>query len=202
MHRTEHTSASQDRFQELVQPHLSRLVGFASRRLNNAADAEDVVQDACTRAWLAFAQLRDESLTLPWLYRILRSTLSDFVDKQTRREQIAPTLALERVGDDATGSGEAGPLEHLIASISSERVHELLLMLPEEFALAIELHDLEGLRYRDVAETTGVPTGTVMSRIHRGRKLLAALILMDDGLRDFAGLKSGQAEHHLNKRRA
>ena len=201
MHRTEHTSASQDRFQELVQPHLSRLVSFASRRLNNAADAEDVVQDACTRAWLAFAQLRDESLTLPWLYRILRSTLSDFVDKQTRREQIAPTLTLERVGDDATGSGEAGPLEHLIASISSERVHELLLMLPEEFALAIELHDLEGLRYRDVAETTGVPTGTVMSRIHRGRKLLAALILMDDGLRDFAGLKPGQADH-LNKRRA
>ena len=201
MHRPEHICASQDRFQELVQPHLGRLVSFAYRRLENAADAEDVVQDACTRAWLAFAQLRDESLTLPWLYRILRSTLSDFVDKRSRREQIAPTLTLERVGDDAA-SGDGGPLEHMIASISSERVHELLLMLPEEFALAIQLHDLEGLRYRDVAETTGVPTGTVMSRIHRGRKLLAALILMDDGLRDFAGLKAEAAEHHLNKRRA
>ncbi len=202
MHQTEHTSTAQDRFQELVQPHLSRLVSFAYRRLGNAADAEDVVQDACTRAWLAFAQLRDESLTLPWLYRILRSTLSDFVDKRTRREQIAPTLTLERVGDDATGSGEAGPLEHLISSISSERMHDLLRMLPEEFALAIELHDLEGLRYREIAETTGVPTGTVMSRIHRGRKLLAALIVMDEGLWDLVGPKSGQAEFLLHKRRA
>jgi DNA-directed RNA polymerase specialized sigma24 family protein len=75
-------------------------------------------------------------------------------------------------------------------------------MLPEEFALAIELHDLEGLRYREIAETTSVPVGTVMSRIHRGRKLLAALIVMDEGLSDLVGLRPAQAEHHLNKRRA
>jgi RNA polymerase sigma-70 factor (ECF subfamily) len=75
-------------------------------------------------------------------------------------------------------------------------------MLPEEFALAIELHDLEGLRYREIADTTGVPVGTVMSRIHRGRKLLAALIVMDEGLWDLVGLRPGQVEQHLNKRRA
>ena len=71
--------ASQTRFEVLVQPHLGRLLRFAGRRLRNLADAEDVVQEACSRAWLAFADLRDETLVLPWLYRILRSSLSDQV---------------------------------------------------------------------------------------------------------------------------
>ena len=177
--------ASQARFEILVQPHLGRLLRFAGRRLRNLADAEDVVQEACSRAWLAFADLRDETLILPWLYRILRSSLSDHFEKQTRREQLAPTLALESAGDEVHDHG-VGPLEELIAATSSERIHELLRMLPEEFALAIELHDLEGFRYAEIATVTGVPMGTVMSRIFRGRKLLAALILMNENLSDLA----------------
>jgi RNA polymerase sigma-70 factor (ECF subfamily) len=175
--------ASQARFELLVQPHLGRLLRFAGRRLRNLADAEDVVQEACSRAWLAFGDLRDEALVLPWLYRILRSAVSDHFEKQTRREQLAPTLMLDSA-DDALHDRGSGPLEELIATASSERIHELLRMLPEEFALAIELHDLEGFRYADIASGTGIPLGTVMSRIHRGRKLLAALILMNESLSD------------------
>ena len=177
--------ASQARFEVLVQPHLGRLLRFAGRRLRNLADAEDVVQEACTRAWVAFADLRDEALVLPWLYRILRSSLSDHFEKQIRRKQLAPTLALESAGDAGRDPG-AGPLEDLIATASTERIHELLRMLPEEFALAIELHDLEGFRYADIASVDGVPLGTVMSRIYRGRKLLAALIVMNESLSDLA----------------
>jgi len=199
--RTDGTSTTGVRFQTLVQPHLGRLVGFACRRLRNAADAEDAVQEACTRAWLGFGDLRDESLVLPWLYRILRSAISDFVVKRDRREQLAPTLALDRTEEDLIGGADPGPLEHLIASSSSDRIHALLRVLPEEFALPIELHDLEGLRYREIAEMTGVPIGTVMSRIHRGRKLLAGLIVMDDGSWDFVGLKADK-EDHVTKRRA
>jgi RNA polymerase sigma-70 factor (ECF subfamily) len=200
--RTEHTSTSDARFQALVQPHLGRLVGFACRRLRNLADAEDVVQDACTRAWLGFDALRDESLVLPWLYRILRSALSDFVEKRDRREHLAPSLALERTEEDLVSGPDPGPLEHLIAATSSDRIQALLRMLPDEFALPIELHDLEGLRYREIAEMTGVPVGTVMSRIYRGRKLLAGLIVMDDGSWDLVGWQSDKAEHHVTKRRA
>jgi RNA polymerase sigma-70 factor (ECF subfamily) len=175
--------ASQARFQVLVQPHLGRLLRFAGRRLRNLADAEDVVQEACTRAWVAFADLRDDALVLPWLYRILRSSLSDHFEKQIRRQQLAPTLTLESAGEGVRDQG-AGPLEDLIATASTERIHGLLRMLPEEFALAIELHDLEGFRYADIAGVTGVPLGTVMSRIYRGRKLLAALIVMNESLSD------------------
>jgi RNA polymerase sigma-70 factor (ECF subfamily) len=200
--RTEHTSTSDARFQALVQPHLGRLVSFAFRRLRNPADAEDMVQEACTRAWLGFGDLRDESLVLPWLYRILRSALSDFVEKRDRREQLAPTLALERTEEDLVSGPDPGPLEHLIAATSSDRIQALLRMLPDEFALPIELHDLEGLRYREIAEMIGVPVGTVMSRIYRGRKLLAGLIVMDSGSWDLVGWQAEKAEHHVTKRRA
>jgi RNA polymerase sigma-70 factor, ECF subfamily len=192
-------AARQARFQQLVEPHLGRLLRFACRRVRNPADAEDVVQEACSRAWAGFDDLRDDGLVLPWLYRILRSALSDFHAKQSRRGQLAPTLTLESAAEIAEDQG--GPLEGLIASASSERIQELLRMLPEEFALAIELHDLEGLRYSDIAETTGVPLGTVMSRIYRGRKLLAALILMNESLSDLAPSRSA-SDHHLHVRRA
>jgi len=144
-----------------------------------------VVQEACTRAWVAFGDLREDALVLSWLFRILRSSMSDHFEKQTRREQLAPTLTLGSAEDTAQDQG-AGPLEDLIASASTERIHELLRMLPEEFALAIELHDLEDFRYVDIANATGVPLGTVMSRIHRGRKLLATFILMNESLSDLA----------------
>jgi RNA polymerase sigma-70 factor (ECF subfamily) len=199
VHQPEHApTAQQARFQALIQPHLGRLLRFTCRRVRNAADAEDLVQEACTRAWVGFSDLQDEALALPWLYRILRSSLSDFHEKQDRREQLAPTLTLES-SLEVAGDSARGPLEELIASASTERIHHLIRMLPEEFALAIELHDLEGLRYRDVAETTGVPIGTVMSRIYRGRKLLAALIVMNEGLSD---LLASPSELHLRKRRA
>jgi RNA polymerase sigma-70 factor (ECF subfamily) len=181
-------SDQQDRFQALVEPHLTRLLHFACRRVRNPADAEDMVQEACSRAWVSFADLRDDGLALPWLYRILRSALSDFHAKQSRRDHLAPFLTLESTVEVA-GDQEGGPLEELIATASTEWIQELLRMLPEEFALAIELHDLEGLRYREIAETTGVPVGTVMSRIHRGRKLLAALILMNESLSDLAAAR-------------
>jgi RNA polymerase sigma-70 factor (ECF subfamily) len=201
VHQPEHApTAQQARFQALIQPHLERILRFTRRRVRNAADAEDLVQEACTRAWVGFADLRDEALALPWLYRILRSSLSYFHEKQDRREQLAPTLTLES-SLEVAGDSARGPLEELIASASTERIHHLIRMLPEEFALAIELHDLEGLRYRDVAETTGVPIGTVMSRIYRGRKLLAALIVMNEGLSDLLASPSG-SELHLRKRRA
>src|SRR6476659_2921816 len=192
--------ASPARFQALVQPHLGRLLRFASRRLRNPADAEDVVQEACTRAWVAFGDLREDALVLPWLYRILRSSVSDHFEKQARRDHLAPTLTLESADDTAQDQG-AGPLEDLIASASTERSHELLRMLPEEFALAIELHDLEGFRYVDIANATGVPLGTVMSRIYRGRKLLAALILMNESLSDLAPSRAASTPQ-LHVRRA
>lgn len=170
------TLSLQARFQALVLPHLDRMVAFASRRLGNRADAEDVVQDSFVRAWLGFSELRDEGRARPWLYRIVRSVLSDFRTRRGHRETLAPMLHLEDGAEDVVVSDEPGPFERLTESISSAQIHELLRMIPESFALPVELHDLEGLRYHEIAEIIGVPLGTVMSRIYRGRRLLASLI--------------------------
>lgn len=164
------------RFQALVLPHLDRMVAFASRRLGDRADAEDVVQDAFVRAWLNFGDLRDEGRVRPWLYRIVRSVLSDFRARRGHRETLAPMLHLEDGAEAVAVSDEPGPFERLAESISSAQVHELLHMIPESFSIPVELHDLEGLRYHEIAEIVGIPLGTVMSRIYRGRKLLASLI--------------------------
>jgi RNA polymerase sigma-70 factor (ECF subfamily) len=197
---TDSTPARETRFQALVLPHLDRLISFAYRRLGNRADAEDVVQDSFVRAWLGFGELRDEACIRPWLYRIVRSVMSDFRERRGRRETLAPTLQLEQARDELAVSDEPGPFERLLDSISTAQVYEALRMVPESFAVAVELHDIEGFRYHEIAEITGVPLGTVMSRIYRGRKLLAALIVTHAANWDLADRWAGTLERRMAKR--
>lgn len=198
--RSETTPALQNRFQALVLPHVDRLMSFAYRRLGNRADAEDVVQDSFVRAWVNFGELRDEACVRPWLYRIVRSVLSDFHDRRGRREILAPTMHLDDAREDLAASEEPGPFERLVDSITTGQVYEALRMLPESFAVAVELHDIEGFRYHEIAEITGVPLGTVMSRIYRGRKLLAALIVTHSANWDLNDRWSGTSERRKTAR--
>jgi RNA polymerase sigma-70 factor (ECF subfamily) len=191
----------QARFQALVLPHLDRMVAFASRRLGNRADAEDVVQDSFVRAWQGFSDLRDENRVRSWLYRIVRSVLSDFRARRGHRETLAPMLHLEDGAEDVVVSDEPGPFERLADSLSSAQVHELLRMIPESFSIPVELHDIEGLRYHEIAEITGVPLGTVMSRIYRGRKLLASLIAAHSNQWDLPRGWTGGIERRMVARR-
>jgi RNA polymerase sigma-70 factor, ECF subfamily len=194
------SAALRDRFQELVMPHLDRLLAFATRRMGNAADAEDVVQDSFVRAWLAFRDLRDDSRVRPWLYQIVRCVMHDFHERKGRRDQLAPTIQLDLEEDELAVSDEPGPFERLVDSISTAQVQEALGMLPESFAMAVELHDIEGFRYHEVAEITGVPLGTVMSRIFRGRKMLASLIVTHAAHWDITDRLSGLREPRSARR--
>ena len=194
------SAAIQDRFQELVLPHLDRILSFASRRMGNVADAEDVVQDSFVRAWLAFRDLRDDSRVRPWLYQIVRCVMNDHHERKGRREVLAPTMRLDQEKEALAVSDDPGPFERLVDSISTIQVQEALGMLPESFAMAVELHDIEGFRYHEVAEITGVPLGTVMSRIFRGRKMLAALIVTHADHWDLADRVGGTREPHSVKR--
>lgn len=161
------------RFHALVLPHLDRLLGFAQRRLASPGDAEDAVQEACIRAWLALDDLREAGRARPWLYRILRGVLSDAFEKTGRRARLVDMTRLESAHDVVVGSDRASVFEEVAARMTSEALHAALALLPEDFAVAVELHDLSGLKYHEIAEVTGAPLGTVMSRIYRGRRLLA-----------------------------
>src|SRR5215218_2107794 len=167
------------RFDAVVTPHLDRLLAFAIRRSDSVADAEDAVQEACVRAWVGFADLRDDANARPWFYRILRTVLSDSREKSGRRQQLVFITRLEDAHDELLGGERDALFSEVVARLDSQAVHRALTQIPEDFAAAVELHDIDGFKYAEIADIVGVPIGTVMSRISRGRKLLAGAILSD-----------------------
>ncbi len=169
----------QARFHALVLPHLDRLLGFATRRSELVGDAEDAVQEACLRAWNAFAELRDDTKVRAWLFRILRTVLSDAFEKEGRRRQLVSITRLEDAHESMVGSDADFVFADVVARIDREHLHQALADIPEDFATAVELHDIDGFKYHEIATITDVPIGTVMSRISRGRRLLAGAILIN-----------------------
>jgi RNA polymerase sigma-70 factor, ECF subfamily len=165
------------RFQELVVPHIAPLLRFAQRRTASQGDAEDAVQDACVKAWISFADLRDREKARPWLYRILRGVLSDLGEKSDRRRQLVDITRLEDTHEELIGGDTDVVFSEVAAKLDSEMIDRALAMIPEDFATAVELHDLDGFKYHEIAEIAGIPIGTVMSRISRGRRLLAGTII-------------------------
>ena len=168
----------QARFDALVLPHLDRLLAFAVRRTDVLADAEDAVQEACVRAWLAFDDLRETARVRAWLYRILRTVLSEAGERHARRRQLVSITRLEAAHEELVGSDRDLLFDEVAARLSGEAVRAALAQLPEDFAVAVELHDIDGFKYHEIAEIVGVPIGTVMSRISRGRRLLAGALLV------------------------
>ncbi len=160
-------------------PHLDRLLAFAVRRTDALADAEDAVQEACVRAWVAFDDLRDTGRVRAWLYQILRAVLSEAQERLARRRQLVSITRLESVHEELVGSDRDGLFDQVAARLSGEAVRSALAQLPEDFAVAVELHDIDGFKYQEIADIVGVPIGTVMSRISRGRRLLAGALFVN-----------------------
>jgi RNA polymerase sigma-70 factor (ECF subfamily) len=176
------------RFDALVLPHLDRLLAFAVRRTDVRADAEDAVQEACVRAWVAFDELRDSARVRAWLYRILRTVLSEARERIARRRQLVSMTRLETAHEELVGSDRDLLFDEVAARLSSEAVRAALSQLPEDFAVAVELHDIDGFKYQEIAEIVGVPIGTVMSRISRGRRLLAGALVVNRSAEAPAGV--------------
>ena len=165
------------RFQSATLPHLDRLVALASR-WGYGQEAEDDVQETYVRAWTAFDQLRDASAVFPWLCQILRRVAAERHRTRARRQEMICITEMEAAYEEMIASDEPSPLDGLLARLEAGRLREALRSIPDDFAEAIELHGMHGLKYREIAEITSVPIGTVMSRISRGRQLLAGLLAL------------------------
>ena len=163
------------RFQAATLPHLDRLVALASRWWDGN-EAEDYVQETYARAWIAFHQLRDADAAFPWLYRILLTVANERRRTQARRRSLMFITEMEAAHEEIVASDSPSPLETLISRLEVGSLRQALRSIPEDLAEAVELHDVHGLKYREIAEATSVPIGTVMSRISRGRQLLAGLL--------------------------
>ncbi len=163
------------RFEAEALPLLQGIYSAAFRLTRNAADAEDLVQETFLRAYRGFHQFEPGTNLKAWLYRILTNT---FINSYRKKQREPQTDSLDETEDwylysrMAERGTEPSAEASVIESLPDEDVQEALSSLPDQFRLAVLLADVEGFSYKEIAEITGVPIGTVMSRLHRGRKAL------------------------------
>ena len=152
-----------ERFESEVMPHARALYGTAFRLTRSPQDAEDLVQEALLRAYRGFSSFRPGSNARAWLYTILHRVRTDMLRKRGRSPQTT----------EMTDDGPAvAPRHEAVLTSGNEDVQRALGEVPEVFRQALLLRDVEEFSYDEIAGILGVPVGTVMSRIHRGRASL------------------------------
>jgi RNA polymerase sigma factor (sigma-70 family) len=168
------------RFADLVLPHLADAYGLARALTGNRADAEDVVQDACVRAFRAIDNVAAGSARA-WLLTIVHHTAYSWLRKNrpTVLVMVDDLELVERAQANSHHNGVVTPEAALISKTDGIRLEAAIAALPPVFRETLVLRDLQGLDYREIAKVTGVPVGTVMSRLARARSRLAAAIGTD-----------------------
>ena len=171
--------ADRTQFIDAARPYMDQLYSVARRMCGNATDAEDLVQETYLRAYKGYDKFAEGTNLRAWLFRILTNT---HISSYRRRKRRPAETDLADVGDmylykrfASNAAGGSFPLsaeDEMLSSLTSEEVHKAVESLPDIYRMAVLLADVEGFRYSEIAEILDLPVGTVMSRIHRGRKRL------------------------------
>jgi len=172
-------------FEQQALPHVDALYGAAYRLTRNPRDAEDLVQEALLRAYRFWDSYQQDSNCKAWLLRIVTNTFINEYQRKKRSREVLDAATAEQAATDgvlvqASATDKQSPERVLVERSVSDDVQRALEQLPDDFRTAVILCDMQGLAYKEIAEIMECPVGTVMSRLFRGRKLLA------QALREFA----------------
>jgi RNA polymerase sigma-70 factor (ECF subfamily) len=170
--------ADRARFVDLAMEHMPALYTAALRMTRNPSDAEDLVQETYLKAYRAFGGFAEGTNLKAWLYKILTNTYINTYRARKRRpeesdvEDVEDLYLYHRLGGGAATAMGRSAEDEALERFTDDEVKAAIESLPESFRIAVLLADVEGFSYKEIAEIVSVPIGTVMSRLHRGRRAL------------------------------
>ena len=170
--------ADQATFADQAMDLMPSLYAAALRMTRNPADAEDLVQETYLRAYRGFGGFQEGTNLKAWLYRILTNTYINSYRAKKRRpdetdlDEVEDLYLYRRIGGLEAAMAGRSAEDELLDRFTDTEVKEALESLPENFRMAVLLADVEGFAYKEIADILDIPIGTVMSRLHRGRKAL------------------------------
>lgn len=185
--------ADQDEFAQQAMEFMPQLYATALRMTHNASDAEDLVQETYLKAYRGFAGFEQGTNLRAWMFRILTNTFINSYRSKKRRpdetelDEVEDFYLYRRMGGLEAARASRSAEDELMDWFSDDEVQAAIDALPESYRLAVLLSDVDGLSYKEIAEDLDIPIGTVMSRLHRGRKALQKQLhdyALDRGLAD------------------